>query len=502
MLRQFSLQRILGFFTIDWLGTLSMLFAASYLRAEMGHLPEPLVSLMNTLHIQTYGFWRDAVPGEILPAQVFLLVAVLWPFYLIVFSVYDGRRNPHPSSEVLNVFLAVCVATLSLAGLLYFTYRETPRVLVLIFFVLDVSLLIGVRLTWHFARLVSARPPRLQRRAVLVIGAGPVGQNAVQQLRKYALADIELVGFLDDDPAKQGLSFEDVFVLGQLDFVKDLAAKTVIHDAIVALPLDAHDRMVEACKLLQSLNIHVHVIPDLFALSFPGATLDGFGGIPVVDLGKPGLQVWQRALKRAFDVVAVTTALILLMPLFLFISILIWLDSKGPIIYRQIRIGEFGRQFTMFKFRSMYMDSDTSRHQVHVARLIQENLTPEQITGDKDGSLKMDDDPRITRFGKIIRKTSLDELPQLLNVLRGEMSLVGPRPPLLYEVALYQDWHKRRFEVPPGITGLWQVKGRNRVSFDEMVRMDLEYIEHQSLWLDIKLLVQTPAAVLNARGAG
>jgi len=502
MLRQFSLQRIFGFFFIDWICTMGALFMASYLRAEMGRLPEPLVSLMNALNIQTYGFWRDAVPGEILPLQVFLLVAVLWPFYLIVFSVYDGRRNPTPTSEILNVFLAIGVATLSLAGLLYFTYRETPRVLVLIFFFLDVILLVGGRMVWNLTRRVRNPPLRAQRRSVMIIGAGPVGQNVVQQLRKYALADIELVGFLDDDPAKQGISIEGMTVLGPLEFAADLPDKISIHDAIVALPLDAHDRMVEICKVLQRFNIHVHVIPDLFALSFPGATLDGFGGIPVIDLGKPGLQVWQRTLKRAFDTVAVTIGLLLLSPILLLIAILIKLDSKGPVFYRQIRIGELGRQFSMFKFRSMRVDADPAQHKAYVTRLIEENLTPEQVSGEKNGSLKMEDDPRITRVGKFIRKASLDELPQLINVLRGEMSLVGPRPPLLYEVALYQDWHKRRFEVPPGITGLWQVKGRNRVSFDEMVRMDLEYIEHQSLWLDIKLLMQTPAAVLSARGAG
>jgi lipopolysaccharide/colanic/teichoic acid biosynthesis glycosyltransferase len=154
----------------------------------------------------------------------------------------------------------------------------------------------------------------------------------------------------------------------------------------------------------------------------------------------------------------------------------------------------------MYKFRSMRANADASFHKNHVARLIKQNLSPEQVNS--NGSLKIQNDPRVTRFGRLIRTTSLDELPQLFNVLLGDMSLVGPRPPLPYEVELYQGWHKRRFEAQPGITGLWQVKGRNLVSFDEMVRMDLEYIERQSIWLDLAIILRTPLALISAKGAG
>jgi lipopolysaccharide/colanic/teichoic acid biosynthesis glycosyltransferase len=150
----------------------------------------------------------------------------------------------------------------------------------------------------------------------------------------------------------------------------------------------------------------------------------------------------------------------------------------------------------------MRADSDESAHKAHVQRLIELNLSPEELAADGQSSLKMERDPRITRVGAFIRKTSIDELPQLFNVLRGDMSLVGPRPALPYEAELYQEWHKRRFEALPGMTGWWQVKGRNRVSFDEMVRMDLHYIDHTSVWLDLRLLLQTPWAVISGKGAG
>jgi len=150
----------------------------------------------------------------------------------------------------------------------------------------------------------------------------------------------------------------------------------------------------------------------------------------------------------------------------------------------------------------MWVDADERTHEEYVTRLIRENLSQEQISRNEGKSLKMEKDPRITRIGKFLRKTSLDELPQLFNVLRGDMSIVGPRPPLPYEINVYQDWHMRRLEAPPGITGLWQVKARNQVSFDEMVRLDLEYINNYSFWLDIKLMLQTPLKIISTKGAG
>ena len=227
--------------------------------------------------------------------------------------------------------------------------------------------------------------------------------------------------------------------------------------------------------------------------------MDGFGGIPVIDLGQASIQGARRLAKRTFDTLAVTIGLILLSPLLLIVAIIIKLDSPGPVFYWQSRVGENGRLFTMLKFRSMKSGNDANEHKQHIARLIKENLSVDTL-GKK--SLKLENDPRITRVGKLIRKTSIDELPQLFNVLRGEMSLVGPRPPIPYEVELYQNWHKRRLEAIPGITGIWQIKGRNRVSFDEMVRMDIEYIETQSFWLDMKILFQTPIAVIAGIGAG
>jgi exopolysaccharide biosynthesis polyprenyl glycosylphosphotransferase len=340
------------------------------------------------------------------------------------------------------------------------------------------------------------------RHAVLLVGAGQVGTQVVDELRKYAWADINLVGYVDDDPQKIGQEINGLRVLGSLDSANDLVKQLRVQDAVIALPLDAHDRLVEICEHLQKLAVRVHVIPDLFALSFPSATLDGFGGIPVIDLGMPSIHGTRRLAKRVFDTFVVCVGGLIVIPVCAVIAVLIELDSTGPVFYKQERIGENGHPFTMYKFRSMRMNNDTNLHKVYVTRLIEENIKPQDLGAGVNKSLKMEHDPRITRVGRFIRKTSLDELPQLINVLHGEMSLVGPRPPLAYEVAIYKEWHMRRLEAMPGITGLWQVEGRNRVSFDEMVRIDLEYIKRQSLWLDIKILLQTPWALFSARGAG
>jgi lipopolysaccharide/colanic/teichoic acid biosynthesis glycosyltransferase len=208
-----------------------------------------------------------------------------------------------------------------------------------------------------------------------------------------------------------------------------------------------------------------------------------------------------RLLKRGIDIAGSLTALILSSPLFLAIALAIKLTSKGPIFFKQKRIGQYGVPFTFLKFRSMYFLNDPKIHQEYVRQLISGKGDCKQADGN-GGAYKLQNDPRITPLGRFLRRTSLDELPQFLNVLRGEMSLVGPRPPIPYETEAYDIWHRRRFfEITPGITGLWQVKGRSKVKFDEMVRLDIQYARDWSLGLDLKILLETPRAVFFGKGA-
>ena len=203
--------------------------------------------------------------------------------------------------------------------------------------------------------------------------------------------------------------------------------------------------------------------------------------------------------KRVLDIVLALGLILLFAPLMLLISIGIRISSPGPILYRQTRIGKNGKPFHMLKFRSMQVKNNPDLHREYVQRLIRENTSP---IGRGNGSLKIIGDPRITGLGKYLRKFSLDELPQFFNVLKGEMSIVGPRPSLPYEYEVYNDWHKQRLEVSPGITGLWQVKAHNTVAFDEMVGLDIEYIQTMNLWLDLKIMVLTPVEMIRGKGAG
>lgn len=209
-----------------------------------------------------------------------------------------------------------------------------------------------------------------------------------------------------------------------------------------------------------------------------------------------------RALKRGMDILGSLLLLALLSPVFFVIAVAIKLTSRGPILFRQQRVGEHGTAFTFLKFRSMFVNNDASQHKEYVRKLIAGQAAKQPTNGAGEGIFKLTNDPRITPVGNFLRRTSLDELPQFFNVLRGDMSLVGPRPPVPYEVEAYATWHRRRLlEAKPGITGLWQVEGRSRVGFDDMVRLDLRYARHSSPWLDLKILVQTPKAVIAGNGA-
>lgn len=254
--------------------------------------------------------------------------------------------------------------------------------------------------------------------------------------------------------------------------------------------------------LRQANEIHIsfHVFPEKWHCEGPDCAADWklYPDLLRVD----GFNRLPRAIKRAMDVACSTMALIFLSPLFVLISVAIKLTSEGPVLFQQQRIGQYGVSFTFLKFRSMYFGNDPKIHQDYVTSFI--SADPDSVSHPDDGKLvyKLRNDPRVTPLGSFLRKTSLDELPQFFNVLRGEMSLVGPRPPIAYEFNSYDRWHRSRLlEMKPGITGLWQVSGRSQTTFDEMVRLDLRYASAWSLWLDVKILLKTPRAVCSGEGA-
>jgi exopolysaccharide biosynthesis polyprenyl glycosylphosphotransferase len=277
-------------------------------------------------------------------------------------------------------------------------------------------------------------------------------------------------------------------ILTTLNGVDRLSLKSIIAervDRVLSMQLTSSQK--------RQVRISVYIFPEQMTDGDSVGPAPEFYADPKPEHLKSKLNV---ALKRTIDVAGSLAVLILLLPLFLVIAIILKLTSRGPVLFRQTRLGRLGKKFTFLKFRSMYVNNDPEIHKNYIQNLINKKVS------ESEGTFKIKNDPRITSFGRFLRKSSLDELPQFINVLKGEMSLVGPRPPIPYEFEKYSLWHRRRIlEVKPGITGEWQVNGRSRTAFDEMVRMDLRYIQNQCIWLDLKILLKTPLAVLKANGA-
>ena len=282
---------------------------------------------------------------------------------------------------------------------------------------------------------------------------------------------IRILGYLDDDPAKQARGLD---VLGSLDKTRELVLENDVDDVIVALPQSAFSRLNEVVSGLYDLPVRVWVIPDYFALTLHQASVEKFAGLPMLNLRAPAISEYQRMVKRGFDLISTLLAMPILLPVIGLIAAAIKLDSPGPAFYRQKRVGENGRIFEMVKFRTMVENADALRHQVE--------------TVNDEGQLihKQRNDPRVTRVGKFLRRTSMDELPQLFNVLKGEMTLVGPRPEMPYLVEKYDLWQRKRFAVPQGMTGWWQIHGRSDRPMHLNTEDDLFYVQNYSLWLDLK----------------
>ncbi len=421
-----------------------------------------------------------------IPWPAYLMVFLIWGTVFLLLAVYHPERRLRAADELQTVTLAVILSTLVFAGALYFSFRQVSRLQVLMFAMLDLVLLLSFHLVVRLASRWPSLYGRDHQRRVLVVGAGSVGREAAAMIRDYAWTGLHMAGFLDDNPAVQANGWP---ILGAVDQAARVVREHKIQEVVVALPLRAHHRLAELVASLQDLAVNVRVVPDFYDLVFLRSRMEDFGGMPLITLREPALDPFQRTVKRAFDLLVGGLSLLFCLPLMAFIALAIKFDTPGPVFFRQQRVGERGRLFQMLKFRSMVADAE-----VHQAEVL--SYTP-------DGQVvhKHKDDPRITRLGRLLRRTSLDELPQLINVIKGEMSLVGPRPELPWLVDRYEPWQRKRFEVPQGITGWWQVNGRSDKPLHMYTEEDLYYIKHYSLLLDVQILCKTLGAVLKRKGA-
>ncbi|GCE17476.1 UDP-phosphate galactose phosphotransferase [Dictyobacter kobayashii] len=323
---------------------------------------------------------------------------------------------------------------------------------------------------------------------VLVVGSGRLGKMVMQCLAASPNLGFSVVGFLHDMTEPPG-DFGRFKMLGTIDDIGMVIRSMQVDEVIIALPSHLNNHAIRSVKLCERLGASFKLIPDLYELNLSRIDMESIEGIPLLGIKQASLNTPQRIITRTIDIVISSLALIIGSPIYICIALAILFTSPGPIIYKQERVGLDGKHFKMLKFRSMYKDADQ-----RLAQLLSQNEAQGPI-------FKMREDPRVTSVGRFIRRTSLDEIPQLFNVLKGEMSLVGPRPPLPREVAQYAEWQKGRLAIKPGCSGLWQIRGRSNISFDEGVLMDIYYIENWSLRLYIQILLRTIPAILFSRGA-
>lgn len=333
---------------------------------------------------------------------------------------------------------------------------------------------------------------------VLIVGGDEAGKRVRRALEDASLSDFVIVGFLDDYK-NVGQIIDDSFVnLGKLENLDEIVDKFKVDEIIVAIDNAPYLRLIHVVDRCLHTGKAVRVYSNILQVIAEKLNVELYGGIPVINLSQYAIDDPALWGKRIFDIILSAVSLVLLSPLFFLIGVGIKLSSKGPVIYKQVRIGYEGRPFNFYKFRSMHVNNDHDIHKEYVTNFIKNK---DHHENKKLGVFKITDDPRIFKFGRFIRKTSLDELPQLYNVLKKDMSLVGPRPCLPYEWECYSDWHKMRLNVIPGCTGLWQVVGRSAVSFEEMVILDLYYISNMTAWLDLMIILKTFPVVFLAKGA-
>jgi exopolysaccharide biosynthesis polyprenyl glycosylphosphotransferase len=467
MLRRFSVNYAVFSCLTDLLLTFAAFSMAAYLRPDLPQIP-----LLVT------------VSDVSLPGWIYVVIPLAWVLVFLVASVYDPGRSYKVVDEMQSVSIAIVLASLLSAGLFFFVFREFSRYLFITFVALNSVFLVGWRI---FARLIFhlVRIPAAEKR-VIIVGAGNTGQRVGEMIQQYDWMGLSLVGYLDDsskvDPEKMN-------VIGRIGDARAVVTREHIDDVVIALPQEAYGRVNELVLSLQDMPVNMRVVPDYFSLALYQATVDDFGGLPMINLREPALNEVQRLLKRLFDLTLAGISLLFIWPFLLLIALAVRIDSPGPVIYRQKRVGENGRIFNMYKFRSMIVNAE--KMQDKVSRVDEEG----RIT------FKRPNDPRVTRIGRFLRRTSLDELLQLVNVLKGDMSLVGPRPELPWLVSQYEPWQHKRFAVPQGITGWWQVNGRSDKPLHLHTEDDLYYVQNYSLWMDIYILLKTPLVILRGTGA-
>ncbi len=421
------------------------------------------------------------------PFSVLLTVVLI--FTLAADGLYAGQRGRSWLDEMYRVVNGITTAIFVLWAITFATRPAVYSRLMFGFAAVLLLVFLGLSRLAQRALLARLRARGHFLERTLIVGADEVGRAVMRTTVARPDLGYKVVGFVDDDPARNRTDIGPFKAYGGLDQFEPVLHSQRVAEAIITLPWSTHGKIMELVRVCERLGVRARVVPDVFQLSLSRVDLDDLGGIPLIGIKEANIPTWGRVSKRGLDLALTLIGLVPALVAGLIIALLIKLDSPGPVLFRQQRIGMNGQPFDIYKFRSMRRGAEEEQ-----AALAGQN--------EASGPLfKMRRDPRQTRVGAFLRRSSLDELPQIINVLRGEMSLVGPRPNIPAEVEQYGAWHRQRLQVPPGLTGLWQVSGRSDLSFDEMCLLDIYYIENWSLKMDLMILLRTVPRVLGGSGA-
>jgi len=434
--------------------------------------------------LNSISFIKPIPAPVVIPTALFLIFPVIWVLIYLVMSIYDGKKNMRVVDEFGALTLGVVIASVSAAGVLYLSYREFSRAI----FILFVPITYILSLSWRIVArslIRSRRTLPASEKRVLIVGSGPMAHKIATQLKEDTPWKLTLLGFIDEKKD----SHTTQPLMGDTKELRKLALKHLASDVIIALPYSAYSQLGSIVQQLEDLSINLWVALGFFDLALYKTAIEDFAGIPMIDLRASAIDDYQLMVKRAFDLVLGSIGLLLALPVFIVISLAILIEDGRPIFFSQKRAGENGREFNILKFRTMIRGA--------------ENLRSVVEKKDENGNSihKHKDDPRVTHVGKFLRRFSLDEIPQIINVLKGEMSLVGPRPELPELVEKYQPWQRKRFAIPQGMTGWWQIHGRSDKPMYLHTEDDLYYIQHYSIWLDLFILINTFWVVIRGKGA-
>ena len=398
--------------------------------------------------------------------------------------MYDGKKNLRVVDEFGALTMGMMIASISAAGILYLSYRGVSRAIFFLFvpqvFLFSLGWRVLIRILFNGQNSQSDRTRR-----VLVVGSGNMAQGVSKRLRENITNHMVFLGFVDDIEKPQ----ECPSWVGGTSEIQELVIDNKASDVVIALPYSDYHLLGIIVQRLEELPVNVWVALGFYDLALYTTAIEDFYDIPMIDLRASAINDYQLIVKRAFDLVFSLLGLVFAIPVLAFVSMAVIIESGRPILFRQKRAGENGRVFEMLKIRTMVQDAEKQRSRV--------------VRVDENGNLihKNNGDPRVTRVGHFLRRFSLDELPQLFNILKGDMSLVGPRPELPEMIEKYKPWQRKRFAIPQGLTGWWQINGRSDNPMHLHTEFDLYYIQHYSIWLDIEILIKTFWVVLRGKGA-